>query len=302
MQCAVVTGANGFIGNAVIKELQKHGVRVIALGHNSKKNILHNIKYLSFELENVDQIYEELSCENVEVFYHFAWKGSAGEDRADSALQLMNAKWTVDCLRLAKKIGCRRFVCAGSIMEKEAFEAAYMQENRPGMGYIYGSGKLAAHMMCMSVAAQLGVELVWGRITKAYGPGEVSPRMLNTTIRKIIAKEPLQFTQGIQNYDFVYIEDVARAFYLMGDRGKAFSHYLIGSSEAKPLREFLLELKETLAPEQEFLFGDVPYTGVMMPLEDFDCSFTERELGFKAEVSFKKGVCKTMEWIKEYDK
>lgn len=298
MQCAAVTGANGFIGSAVVKELQKHGVRVIALGHKNKANIPPDVKYLPFELENADKVLDELSREKIEVFYHFAWKGSAGEDRADSTLQLMNAKWTIDCLKMAQKVGCRRFVCAGSIMEKEAFDAAHMQGNKPGAGYIYGSGKLAAHTMCMSVAAKIGIELVWGRVTNAYGPGELSPRMLNTTIRKIIAKEPLLFTQGVQNYDFVYIDDVARAFYLMGEGGIPFSHYLIGSSNARTLREFLLELKENLAPEQEFIFGDVPYTGVMMPLEDFDCSFTEQELGFKAKVPFREGVKRTMEWIK----
>lgn len=301
MQCAVVTGANGFIGSAVLRELQKHGVHVIALGHRNQANIPPDVRYIPFELEHADKVYDELSGEKIDVFYHFAWKGSAGEDRADTALQLMNVQWTLDCLRLAKKIGCRRFVCAGSIMEKETFDAAYMQGNKPGLGYIYGSGKLAAHAMCMSVAAELGIELIWGRITNAYGPGELSPRMLNTTIRKIIRGEALQFTSAMQNYDFVYIDDVARAFYLMGDRGTPFSHYLIGSSGAKPLRQFLLELKESLAPDQEFIFGDIPYTGVMMPLEDFDCSYTEQELGFKAEVTFREGVTRTMDWIREYD-
>lgn len=37
-----------------------------------------------------------------EAFYHFAWNGSAGVDRADTALQLKNAQWTVECLQMAK--------------------------------------------------------------------------------------------------------------------------------------------------------------------------------------------------------
>ena len=139
----------------------------------------------------------------------------------------------------------------------------------------------------MSVAAQIGIDLCWAKITNAYGAGELSPRFVNTTIRKIINDEPLQFTSGTQNYDFVYIDDVARAF------------YLIGSSDAKPLREFVLEMKAALAPDKEFVFGDVPFTGVNMPLSDFDCSITEKDTGFRATIPFGEGVKKTMDWIKE---
>ena len=43
-------------------------------------------------------------------------------------------------------------------------------------------------------------------ITNAYGVGERSPRMVNTTIQKCIRGEAPQFTAGTQNYDFVYID------------------------------------------------------------------------------------------------
>ena len=185
------------------------------------------------------------------------------------------------------------------IMEHETIAAAFAQGNKPGLGYIYGSGKLVAHTMCKSVAADTGIDLVWAKITNAYGAGEVSPRFVNSTIRKILHGEPLQFTSGTQNYDFVYVTDVARAFYLIGENGKPFCDYLIGSSQARPLREFVLEMKRSLAPDREFVFGDVPFTGIDLPLSTFDCSQTEQDTGFRAEISFFDGVRKTMEWIRE---
>ena len=69
--------------------------------------------------------------------------------------------------------------------------AAFAQGNKPGKGYIYGSGKLVARTMTMSVAADLGIDLLWAEITNAYGAGEVSPRFINSTIRKILKNEPL---------------------------------------------------------------------------------------------------------------
>lgn len=309
MKKAIVTGANGFVGRAVTKELINNGYKVIALdleGHNGNLPEDDNIIFYSFSLDNSAELKERLREKDIDIFYHFAWAGSAGAARADTSLQLKNAQWTIDCLKLAKELGCSRFVNAGSIMELETIKAVFNPGNKPGLGYIYGSGKLVAHTMCKSVAADIGIDLVWAMITNAYGVGERSPRMVNTTIQKCIRGEAPQFTAGTQNYDFVYIDDVARAFRLIGENGKAFHEYLIGSSHAKPLKEFLLEMKAAIAPDLDFIFGDIPFTGVNQPLEEFDCSKTEKDTGFKATITFGEGCRRTRDWwlqiLKEEEK
>ena len=245
MKKAIISGANGFVGSAVVRELLKNGYEILALdreGHSENLPKDARVSFLPWELSDMPRLKEKVQNGPYDVFFHFAWAGSAGPARADTALQLKNAQWTVDALQTAKALGCSRFLCAGSIMEYETMAAAYTQGNRPGLGYIYGGGKLIAHVMCMSVAAQIGIDLIWPEITNAYGVGERSPRLVNTTIQKCIRNEPPQFTSGVQNYDFVYIDDVARAFRLIGEKGKPFHEYLIGSSQARPLREFLLEM------------------------------------------------------------
>lgn len=305
MKKVILTGATGFVGNAVLRELIKNNIYVIAVSRSENpKNIPDSslVRYISCDLSEMETLKDKIADRDIDTFYHFAWNGSAGVARANTNLQLQNAQWTIDSLNVAKKIGCNRFVAAGSIMEHETIAAGYTQGNRPGLGYIYGSGKLVAHTMAMSVAASIGIDLIWAEITNAYGVGELSPRMVNTTLRKIIKGENPQFTAGTQNYDFVYIDDVARAFYLIGKNGKPFNDYLIGSSTAKPLKEFLLEMKNSVAPDLDFIFGDVPFTGINLPLEKYDCKKTEEDTGFKAEISFAEGTKRTINWLKEVEK
>lgn len=302
MKTAIVTGASGFVGGAVLRELLANGYRVYAVVREGREKTLPadaNCVPVFCELAEMEKLTEKIPVEDASIFYHFAWAGVAPDQRSDTRLQLNNAQWTVDCLRISKALGCSRFVCAGSIMEYESIAAAYTQGNKPGMGYIYGGGKLAAHAMCMSVAANIKIDIIWVAITNTYGVGEHSSRLINSTIQKCLRGESPQFTAGTQNYDFVYIDDVGRALRLIGEKGQPFHEYLVGSGKARPLREFLLEMKAAIAPDLDFIFGDIPFTGINLPLSRFDCSFTERDTGFRAEVSFAEGCRRTSEWWKQ---
>ena len=300
MKNVIITGADGFVGSYTANRFVKEGCHVLALDMGVEPRRLQSselLTYMQCDIADVKGMLAKIDKDKYDTFVHFAWAGSAGEARIDYNLQMQNALNTVECLKAAKELGCSRFVCAGSIMEYEVEAAMHTQGSHPGMGYIYGMGKHIAHAMCKSVAANIGIDLLWPMITNAYGVGELSPRFVNTTLRKIINKEPLQFTAGTQNYDFVYVSDVAQAFYKVALLGRPFCEYMIGSGDAKPLREFIIEMVSSCGPDCTPLFGDVPFTGTNIPLSIFNIADIKADCGFEPEINFGLGTKMTMRWL-----
>lgn len=304
MNKVIISGADGFVGSYTTKYFLEQGAKVIAIDIAEEPKRLDNdrkLQYIACDISDTEKMANCIPVGEYDAFIHFAWKGSAGAERADHRLQMQNAFDTVACLKLAKTLDCKRFICAGSIMEYEIEEVVHEQGSRPNMNYIYGMGKHIVHCLSKAVAADIGIDLLWPMITNAYGAGESSPRFINTTLRKIINDEPLQFTSAIQNYDFVYVTDVAKAFYLIAEKGKPFCEYMIGSGNARPLKNFIIEMRDAVAPGRELQFGDIPYTGTNTPLETFDITDLKKDCGYEPEVSFSDGIKMTMEWMRQVE-
>ena len=89
----------------------------------------------------------------------------------------------------------------------------------PGINTLYCSAKVAADYIARTVSGKLGIEYIRAVISNIYGPGEKSPRLINTSLRKLIRGEHCAFSAGEQMYDFMYISDAAKAFVQIGKKG-----------------------------------------------------------------------------------
>lgn len=300
MEYVIVTGANGFIGKTLVNELLKRNYHVVALDIRFDDVLANDERVTCVNVMNkeVAALAKEISHRDYLCFFHLAWAGTSGPARADYAVQLSNVKLACDYIKLCSKIGCKRVVYASSINEMETYEYLQSDDIEPTGGYIYGTGKLAAHLMGETVAKLNDIEFIPVIITNIYGVGEKSARMIYTSINKLVHKEHCSFTAGYQTYDFIYITDAINSIIAVAEKGKAFNRYYIGSGEPKPLREFLLEMRDIVDPEAELGLGDIPFKGVDISYDQFDLKKVELDTGYRNEVPFAEGIRMTAEYVR----
>jgi UDP-glucose 4-epimerase len=303
MKKAIVTGATGFAGGWLVKELVSQGVKVIAVVRSEKSDVTllkqhDNVRIVVCPLAEIINLPSMISDDDIDVFYHFAWAGTSGTERADIKLQLSNVQAVCDAVKSASEIGCAKFVNAGSIMEYEAMQYIPLDGITPGAGNIYSTAKLAADFMAKTLAASLKLPYVTAVISNIYGPGERSARFINTTIRNFLNKERTAFTQGEQLYDFIYASDAARAFYLVGESGKPYTSCYIGNPIPYPLKDFIIRMRNVIDEGIELTFGEITFQGAMLKYTEFDTTKLHKELGFEPEITFEQGIEKTVQWIK----
>ena len=121
MKRAIITGATGAIGTALVSELISQNVEVLILYRKGSKrldNIPKSSKVTLREcaLEELEYIKNDTGKE-YDVFYHFAWEGTVGDARNDMYLQNQNVKYALDAVGAAKRFGCKMFIGAGSQAE-----------------------------------------------------------------------------------------------------------------------------------------------------------------------------------------
>ena len=305
MKKVIVTGANGFIGTALCKKLSDEGINVIAIVRNKEENItkikdIPRLKITYCDLSDFRNLSKYVEDRDIDALYHLAWIGSAGTLRGDSDVQIRNIQYTCDTVKACLDMNCKRFIFASSIMEYE-IQATMVTDTMPSINTLYSSAKVAADYMARTLSGSYGIDYIRAVISNIYGPGETSPRLVNTSLRKMLNNEHCAFSTGNQLYDFVYITDAAKMFIEIGRYGIANRTYYIGSQEPRPLKEFLCEMRDQVDPDIEIGLGEIPFNGVSLSYKEFDINAVKKATGYIPEVTFAQGIKNTLEWIKEME-
>lgn len=300
MKRVIVTGATGFIGQHLCKDLLNRDIEVIGVDINEDKLRAFS-KYPNFipvvaDFRVYDKLSEYIKYDDIDVFYHLAWNGVNTIAFRDAVLQLQNSIYSIKALDAAIKLKCKKFVFAGTYNEYETQTIFAMDEFEARYTNLYGASKYAADMMLCAKAKIEGIEYSSGLLPMIYGEGLTAPNLVNVVLSNFAEGKPSKLVEGNNPYDLIYVGDVARAFYYIGEKGKDMARYYVGHRKIDTFKQNITKIRDLLSPDSELLFGEYKETqNLDYSLIDTDKLYNDT--GFECKADFEQTIISTFEWL-----
>lgn len=237
------------------------------------------------------------------VFYHLGWSGTFGEQRNDADMQQKNVEYTLDAVRLAKRLGCVHFIGVGSQAEYGRFEGRLTPDTRTLPENEYGRAKLAAGIRSAELCRGLGLRHSWVRVLSVYGPFDGRNTMIMSVIRGLLSGERVALTKGEQIWNYMYSGDAAMALFMLGASSLSVQSrtYCLAGEAEDGLREYILRLCRAAGADESLLgFGEIPYGSAQVMYLTADISRLWQDVGFVPATTFDDGIKKTIEWVRTY--
>lgn len=311
IQGIVITGPTGAIGMAVIGTCIEKKIHMLLITHkDSKRNEnIPDSEYITVIHADMAE-YDEINAEALlgervqkyDAFLHLAWIGTTGEQRNDMELQTNNIYYTLSAVRLAKRLGCKIFLGAGSQAEYGRVEGYLNATIMPSPETGYGMAKLCAGQMSRVLCGQLQLEHIWLRVLSIYGPYDSENSMVFSAIRGFVEGKETAFTAGEQRWDYLYSGDAANIILDVLAYGKNGKLYCIGSGYERCLKEYIYEIYKAVydeeVTEEKLGIGKIPYAPKQVMFLCADTSELETDIGKLSITPFSEGIKKTVEWYR----
>lgn len=296
MKNVIVTGANGFIGSCLISKLIDEDVNVIAIDISFTNSRLPQSDYITkieTSMKNVEELCEIIPEKSYDAFYHLAWAGVNGQEKADPLVQLNNARITMNCAIIAKRINCKKLLCAGTIAERTVESLPNLSSVNGGM--MYGTAKYTTRLMLETYCKNIGLDYIWMQFSNIYGPNNKTGNLVSYTIGELIKGNEAIFGPALQPYDFIYIDDLIEAVLRLGKNKTNKNCYFIGSGKPRILKEYLYEIGRIYGKEELIKIGIRPDDGIIYTMDMFDITSLKNDIGNYVSKSFCEGIKYTLD-------
>ncbi|MCR5847098.1 MAG: NAD(P)-dependent oxidoreductase [Lachnospiraceae bacterium] len=294
---AIVTGATGLTGNALVRYLSDKGIEVAAVARRNSSRISSiprrdNVKIIECNIDeyhNADSLFKD----EYDAFFHLAWDGSLGNNKVDNRynveLQMNNLNCFVQAVELSNRIGCKKFIATGTQAEYGPVNGV-IDENTPlKPTTAYGSAKVCAHNMSDILCDRYGIALIWCRLFSIYGPHDGAMSLVDTAIKELVCNnKSIEYTSGLQKWNYLYSFDAAKALYLLAEKTDKSDTFCVASKESRPLKEYINIIHEVSKT------GIIPELGKKQsnsPVSmDVNIDKLVNAAGFCEDYSFEQGI------------
>jgi UDP-glucose 4-epimerase len=296
-----VIGGAGFIGSHIVEQLLAEPVeRVIVLDNfvrGRRANLEQASRDARVEVREgsiLDLPFLERAMAESDYAFHLAalWLHESVHQPRDAVM--VNALGAFNVIEAAQRADVGKVVFSSSAsVYGEALTIPMTEEHPFNNRTVYGATKIAGEQLFRAFHDQHGLDYVGLRYMNVYGPRMDDRGAYVSVIVKVLdriesGEPPLIFGDGSQSYDFVHVDDVARAnvLALKSDATDVFLNIGTGvSTTIAELVERLLELTGSpLRPE--FLPGQP----MLVRNRVGSTEAAARTIGFRASVELEEGL------------
>lgn len=295
----LITGAAGFIGSYVTRILsENHTVGILLRDPASTWRIadcLPRVTQLKVDLENELKLKPAVKRFCPEIVLHLAWDGVSNQYRNDPH-QVRNVSNAMNLLDAAIDAGAKAWIGLGSQAEYGPTDKILLEESPTHPICSYGAAKLATYCSTQKRAAEAGLRFAWLRVFATYGPADHPDWLIPYLIHTLLKGELPALTPGEQRWDYVFVEDAARAINLVATSDHAQGIFNVGSGDPRPLREVIERIRDIINPQLPLGFGEISYRpGQVMHLEASVARLKE-VVGWTPTTSIEEGIAATIAW------
>ena len=310
----LVVGGAGFIGSHLVDLLTKEDVEEIRIFDNftrgSEENLADAIKdprVKIFELGG-DLMHRDIldsAMKGIDGVFHLAalWLLHC-YDFPRSAFEV-NIGGTFNVLEAMSNNGGRRLVYSSSAsVYGDALQEPMTEDHPYNNNNFYGATKIASEHICRALYhrykdTEKHFDYTGLRYMNVYGARQDYQGIYIAVIMKILDRldkglPPVVYGDGSQSYDFIYVEDCARANIKAMKSDVADAFYNVGTGVKTSIKELVMLILEVTGSNLEIEYKSGGLTFVKNRVGAPEKA--RQEIDFTAKTRLKEGLVKLIEW------
>jgi GDP-4-dehydro-6-deoxy-D-mannose reductase len=324
---ALVTGAGGFVGQHLIRELLGAGAQIVGgvlAGRPPRDGVLRadelaRVRWTSLDVTDPASLHEAVAGSAPDRVYHLAGQASVGGSFADPI-----GTWDVNAtgtLRLLEALRTHGAKGARVLVVSSAEVYGAVPESRQPIGEDeplrpitpYGASKMAAEAAALQAAAARELHVVVARSFNHAGPGQDERFALPSMARQLVEFErggddedggatgaALRVGNLEPLRDFLDVRDVARAYAMLVERGESGGIYNVASGRARPMMEIVQALVRASGTGAGIDADPDRFRPVDIPLLVGDASRL-RALGWSPEIPLERTLRDLLDSVRALD-
>ena len=313
MKKIFVTGGAGFIGSAFIHLVleETSDLEITNFDALTYAGNLDNLvgldetrhKFVHGDICDREAVLKALP-EDTDAIFNFAAESHVDRSihSADEFLRT-NIIGTQILLDAGRAKSVRRFVqvstdeVMGTLPEDDAAfftEDSPIQPNSP-----YAASKASAELVVRAARETFGIDAVITRCGNNYGPRQFPEKLIPLMIANALNDEPLPvYGDGKNVRDWIFVEDHARAIWMIYEKGRSGEVYNIGARNERPNLEVVTSILDALGKPHSLIqyITDRPGHDRRYAI---DSAKVETEIGWKTQTTWEDGLTKTIRWYQE---